>query len=237
MSTCGLRWLVGGLIMGTACGAAPSGPLNRAALRASHPRSIVALESATPRFEGTTSSSEVMLPLLVFGIAGGIAAVALSESDAKSRDLRGTKKVYDPAVPISDELIRRLSTRFSLEVRHPRKAHLVRPGAVVEVDDLAKQNEDVDLVLNVRTTAWGFTPVRFAYYGVNYDGAVSLIDTRIKAVIAEGRCLSVPVDTPEAPSYEELVANDAGLLKTMFHSLEDFCTEEYRTRVLGLYGK
>lgn len=127
------------------------------------------------------------------------------------------KRTYDPASVIRVELARALSKRFSLQI--------------------VEQHQIADLTLDVRTSQWGFKPVRMGHYGITYEGTLKLVDTRNKTVIAEGACLSLPVDSDDAPTYDELLANDAMILKASLSSLEEFCTTDYRTRILGLYGQ
>lgn len=72
------------------------------------------------------------------------------------------------------------------------------------------------------------------HYGVTYRGTLRLIDTRTRTLIAEGNCTSLPVDSTDAPDYEELLAHNARLLKAALTTLEQFCTDDYRTRILGV---
>jgi hypothetical protein len=63
---------------------------------------------------------------------------------------------------------------------------------------------------------------------------VRLIDARTGRVLAEGICSQHPV-TSDGPTYDQLLANDAVLLKQMLGSIAESCSDDYRKRILGLY--
>lgn len=253
----GVAWL------GAACASTttpPPGPLNRAALRASQPRSIVATNPPPAPFEGETSLGNA-LPF-VLGPVGW--ALRGDQANAEGEEVK-YKQVYDPAAAMRRELVNGLSKRFSLQIVEaeeikPRVVPVSVPPSVprdpeangepptspasrpityqpLPVAEVARLHGDVDLVLEIRTDQWGFAPVRLGHYGITYRGTLRLIDTRTRTLVAEGNCISLPVDSPDAPSYDELLAKNAMLLKAGLTSLEQFCTEDYRTRILGLYGQ
>lgn len=49
--------------------------------------------------------------------------------------------------------------------------------------------------------------------------------------------MSLPVDSPDAPNYDQMLANGAAIVRAVMKSLEDYCIEDYRKRILGLYGQ
>jgi len=180
----------------------------------SKPRHIVAVALQTRKFQGTTSGSGA---LAAFGLVG--VAIAAFNAETEGRAVQ-RKEVFDPAVAIRKDLVGRLAKRFALEIQNGKQA-----GAPT-----------ADLVLSVETSQWGFEPVRIGHYGITYDGTLTLVDSRSNAIVATGACTSRPVDTPDAPSYDELLANEAALLKEKLGALEDYCIDDYRKRILGLYG-
>jgi hypothetical protein len=62
-----------------------------------------------------------------------------------------------------------------------------------------------------------------------------LIDARQRVVIAAASCTSIPVDTPDMPTVGELLANDGALLRGALKEMAEYCSDDYRKRVLGLY--
>jgi hypothetical protein len=166
----------------------------------------------------------------LLGPLGALVGEELAKTDAKTMRAR---RLYDPADAITAVLMKGMAKRFTLQV--------VDTGGVLtkglSAGELSREFPGSDLVLDVRTTDWGFVPVRIGHYGVLYEGSLSLIDTRSKAVIAEGQCTGRPVDAGESPSYDELMANDAAVLKDKFRGIEEYCADDYRTRILGLFGQ
>jgi len=73
-------------------------------------------------------------------------------------------------------------------------------------------------------------------YAVRYYGTLQLIDNRTKTIVADGKCSSFLVDGKGIPTYSELVQDDAALLKEELQAAAEFCIDDYRTRILGLYG-
>jgi hypothetical protein len=207
---------------------ATPGPLNRAALRASHPRTILATLPPIPAFQGRTSQAEIAGALT--GLVGLIVTDRMAEAEGKKARAR---QILDPADLITAVLMRGLAKRYALQVLDAGNVETSGTSA----GELSREYASSDLVLDVRTSDWGFTPTRLGHYDIYYEGSVSLIDTRNKTVLAEGTCVSHPIDGEAAPSYEELMARDAALLKAKFRGLVMFCADDYRTRILGLYGQ
>jgi hypothetical protein len=223
------RTLVGGLLVLVA-GCAETDPgllvLNRSALRASKPRTLAIARAGAADFTAETSSAG--LAGAAFGPLGG--ALADSASRGRGEDLIRDRRLSDPALGISTALEQALAGRFSLQV-------VPDSGVVAEssVEGLIAQFRGADLILDVRTSQWGFVPTSMGRYGATYDGTMRLIDTRAGKVIAEGFCAFHPVPIDSAPTSDELLANGAEALKQMLSSITEVCADDYRTRILGLY--
>ena len=193
--------------------AGPSGlkPLDRPALRASQARTLAVVKTATPQFAASTSEGRIIGAF--FGAAGAVGEEAISGS--KGERLAREKRIADPAIDIGWSLAQSLMRKYSLQ--------------------FVKTSGQPDLVLEIATTDWGYRPTGLGRYGVTYDGRVRLVDTRTRAVVAEGVCSSHPMDGAEAPSHDELLRNDGATLKDLVRSIRDFCLRDYRTRIFGLY--
>jgi hypothetical protein len=217
------RLLPGLLVLVAGCAATPQ-TLNRSALRASNPRTLIAVRSPTPSFRAITSGDALLAalftpPLIALAIAaGGVGGSVIARSDA----------LEDPAVVISRRLAEALSRKYALRVL----------GSVIQAaspGDRAVQYRSADLVLEVRTSHWGFQPTAMGRYGATYDGTLTLIDMRTDTVLVEGVCSFHPVDTSDAPTRDDLLAGKGTVLKQMIQSIAEFCSDDYRTRILGLY--
>jgi hypothetical protein len=100
--------------------------------------------------------------------------------------------------------------------------------------ELARQYSGADLLLDVQTVNWGFAyfPTDWNNYRVIYSAKARLIDTKTRKVLAEGFCSRVPEKTDDAPSHEELLANQAARLKQELEAAADHCISEFRAKVL-----
>jgi hypothetical protein len=215
------------LLIAAACGRQGLLTLNRAALRASQPRTLAMALTETPAFSAETSQGRAVASL--FGLAGW--AIHDSVSQSSGQEMARRDGIDDPAVTIRGALAGALARRYSLEVERPRIWLLAEASA----QDVAAHYPDWDLVLEVRTSRWGFHPTSIGHYGVSYDGSMRLIDTRARAVLAEGICTSHPLGDDSAPSYDQLVANEGALVRSLVAGVTEFCLHDYRTRILGLY--
>jgi hypothetical protein len=225
--------MVVALLVGGCAGESPH-TLNRAALRATKPRTLVVLKSPTPQLVAWTPGQGVLIAL--FGPAGWGLAEATSRASGTSLTKRA--ELDDPTVAIASRLALALAKRFSLETSY--KDGVIRDGygAPLELtpERLAEAFPGSDLVLDVRTTDWGFHPTSMGdRYGATYDGTVRLVDTRTRAVLAEGICVFHPLDGSDGPTRDQLLAKNADVLKQQLTSITDFCADDYRTRILGLY--
>lgn len=198
-------------------------PLNPASLRASQPRTILASLPPIPPFG--TSGPKRARGLLSFAVSSG----SESSTDERGRTVR-SKGVGDPAEAISSALMAALVQRFGLKTLG--KGKLQTQGTSAE--DLSRQYQRADLVLDVRTSQWGIKPTSATRYAVFYEGSLRLVDTKRKAILAEGRCTVRPVKRPDDPSFDALIWDEAAILKQKLSGVIQSCVEEYRTRVLGL---
>jgi hypothetical protein len=68
---------------------------------------------------------------------------------------------------------------------------------------------------------------------VLYAVKVRLIDVHKAKVLAEGFCHRNDEDDPNPPTYDELTANKAELLKSRLRSDADACILELQQKLLG----
>ncbi len=139
--------------------------------------------------------------------------------------------VEDPAVAIADALSRALADQLSLPVRladNPLKS--TNPAAI------AKQYPGAGLLLDIQTFHWGlvFHPMDWDSYAVVYSVKMRLVDTSTGKLVAEGVCTRAPKHSADAPSYEELVDNNAAGLKERLKRSGEQCQEELKSKALGL---
>lgn len=178
-------------------------------------KSIVSTLSDKPDFFATTVNF------------GGLLG-ALVARDQGNRLVR-ENDISDPAGDMGKKLIKDLSDKYSLSV--------LSVGDIQESDDildLTKQYENADYILDVRTVGWGFSyfPTDWNNYWVVYRAKMRLIDVKSKELVAEGYCSTPMEETPQSPSYEELVSNGAVGIKEELQKAANDCLSQFKANLL-----
>lgn len=216
--------LIAVLLVGAAGCARPEYlPLNRAALRASQPRTILATRPPYPGFWKSYRARSSLWSEL------GVVGHGDPEAEAEGLRVRSLG-VGDPADMIAVVLLEGLLKRFALRVKHAGEPQTLGKSA----EELSREYQHTDLVLDVRTTRWGVSPTTATRYALFYQGRLRLIDTRRRAVVADGTCDVRPDHQPDDPSYDALMWNNATILKERLWKVIERCADDYRTRILGL---
>ncbi len=171
-----------------------------------------------PSFGATTAGKAS------FGLLGAAAMISAGNEIVKKN------AVEDPAGSIARELANSFATANAMTVV-PTEGVLAKGTNPAE---LARQYSGADLLLDVQTVNWGFAyfPTDWNNYRVIYSAKARLIDTKTRKVLAEGFCSRVPDKTDDAPSHEELLANQAARLKQELQVAADHCISEFRAKVL-----
>jgi hypothetical protein len=202
-------------------------PLDRPALRASQPRTLALVKTATPQFAAETSQGLIIASF--FNAVGSVVHAVASRSSGEA--LAHEKQIRDPAVDIGWALAQALKRKYALEFVKTSG----RSSQSASADDLSDEFGTADLVLEIGTSDWGFRPTGLGRYGVTYDGTVRLVDTRRRAVVAEGVCSSHPLPSQGAPDHDQLLKNHGAALKELVQSISEFCLRDYRMRIFGIY--
>ncbi|WP_288131759.1 hypothetical protein [Microbulbifer sp.] len=164
------------------------------------------------------------------GAFGALGAVAMISAGNK---LIAENDVEDPAGYIYDALSTELAKEYSLRLLEDTR--IETSGA--KLDELAAQVSDSRLLLDVRTTNWNFVyfPTTWNKYKVGYSAVLRLVDTSTKEVLAESMCSKFShEDSDTAPTYDELVGNNAAQLKQELHAAAEYCVGEFKANTLRL---
>ena len=182
-------------------------------------RTLVQSRYEKPSFSATRPSRAM------FGMIGAFAAI--SEGD----ELIATNKVEDPALAIGNELAKRIGKTYRTQIT---KTDTQADGD--GVDDLAKTYGPGNLLLDIRTINWSFVyfPTDWEHYRVIYSAKLRLIDTQTKEVLAEGFCSRVPENSDTAPTYDELIAQNAARLKKELQISAQHCIDFFARETLKL---
>lgn len=161
-----------------------------------------------------------------FAMIGAIAMIS------EGNRIIAANHVADPADQIARGLADVLKTS--------RGARIVAGSTSVAAEEPAVISAAVGpaakYVLDVQTMGWsfGYFPTDWTHYRVTYAARARLIDTTSKSVIAEGMCRHMPETNAGAPTHEQLLANDAALLKHELSLAATACVATLKTEMLAL---
>ena len=159
-----------------------------------------------------------------FALVG--AAVAISEGNRIIAD----NTVADPAVAIGERLAQVLESRYGMQF-----VPTAVPVASNDVATIAKAYGDkARYALDVETVNWStnYFVSDWSRYRVIYTAKARLIDLRGGAVVAEGFCKRIPESVADAPTYDELMADNAARLKQELGLGADACVESLQAEML-----
>jgi hypothetical protein len=170
-------------------------------------------------------SSTMALGAVAGGLIGG--AIMISAGNR----LVAENQIEDPALSIQRAVSANLEQAYQARAT-ARSAKLTDD----DVAQAARQNAGADLIVDVRTINWSFAyfPTAWTRYRVIYSARLRLIDVKRSQVIAEGLCSRVPDERPDAPTYEQLVADKAALLKRELNLAAEHCVRTFSTETLAI---
>jgi hypothetical protein len=161
----------------------------------------------------------------VFGMIGALAMTSAGN------DIIVNNQVPDPA----DEIARGLADALKTS----RGARITPGVADVTAEDpaaLSAAAGGANYILDGRTLGWsfGYFPTDWSHYRVMYTAKARLIDTASKSVVAQGNCSLTPDSNAGAPTYAELIANNAARLKQELSLAGGRCMARLKTEMLAL---
>ncbi|RZT10095.1 hypothetical protein SAMN05216319_1453 [Duganella sp. CF402] len=203
----------------TGC-AAPKMQLSANTSAALKDQSIVPTERKKPKFVAT---------------APGPAIALMTGADVKISDGNEIVKVYDIEDPAQS-----ISQRLLQELQSARSVRPVAPAVFVDSSDPEKLATSAKgaakYILDVETTYWSFLyfPADWKHYRIMYTADARLIDAESKKVVAESRCVRIPDATPTSPTYQELLDNQAQVLKNELKIAADACAKSFKAEMFSL---
>lgn len=202
------------------CATVNKQPITQAAVETLKGQSVAQTSRKMPDFAAVTPGKAA------FALLGALAMIAEGNS------IVANNKVADPADAIAAQLAAALSTAHGGKV--------VTPSVAVETDDAAQVAAKAGLaarfVLDVQTQNWslGYFPNDWSHYRVTYSAKARLIDTQSKAVVAEGFCRRMPETNTNAPTYDQLLADNAKVLKSELELAAESCVKSLRAEMLTI---
>jgi hypothetical protein len=159
---------------------------------------------------------------------GGIgAAAAASSGNAHIRN----SNVEDPAIAITDELLRYLSDKYLLRVIESDVAK-IKTGSAKKIAKRFKENSDY--VLDVQTVNWScmYRPLNWAKYYVIYSVKLRLIDISSGEKVAEGFYYWTTPKGYDYPSNHQLFRENAKELKYQLGIAKEEAIDLFKSKVL-----
>jgi hypothetical protein len=215
------RLTVVAVLLVPACGTTTLKP---GALKSRAGQTIGVVNGKPASFE-TARGSDGIGTGIMYSFTGlvGVAVLSLARAQTDEK-LFNAHPIVDPAPGVAEQVLQMLASGNSLVVKTPKP--------------LRKRDRfitwDTRLVLEVKTEAWGISAFRadWSRYHVGYALSVELRDERADKVLATGEChVPSPEDPTGAPTYDELLANEAILLKNKINDGATYCARRL-TRIL-----
>lgn len=219
--------IIAGVLIATLTGCATKTvPLTSNVGNAYRGKSITYSLHEKPSFSAMTAD-KAMLGGLGGAIGGAIGGASMT---SKGNKIISENEVPDPAEIIGATLVNDLATKYGLIVKQPN----VRSSSN-NMNAIALDYSDADLVLDVQTRSWGFAylPMDWNNYWISYTAKLRLIDTKTGDELATGSFAYDSRDNAEHPSYEQLVNNKAAGLKQELIKAQDQCILESRQRIFN----
>ena len=211
--------LVGALALaGCAATEMPLGDKADAQLR-NH--NVYMVKEAPPSFGAITASKGM------FAVVGAVAAHSAGGEMVRENGIE------DPAIIVEQRIVRHIHAKFGAK----------GVGRVLDYTEKDKPSGDEwnavagpnSVVVDVETRGWNFWyfAASFSRYRVGYSAVLRLIDGQSGQVLSQYICaVSAPDDSNAAPTYDEMMADRAALLKKMLAERADQCADEMIAKVL-----
>ncbi|GAB1261433.1 hypothetical protein [Aurantivibrio plasticivorans] len=182
-------------------------------------KTIVQSSYSKPDFTAMTAGKAA------FAAFGAIAMIAEGNSIVEENDIE------DPARYISNSLAEALVDQRGMK--------LVSSDFVSESDkvsDLVDNHPKADYILDYKTFGWmfGYYPADWSHYRVGYSGRLRVVDAAEKKVIAETLCSAGEGDDENPPTKDDLLENNAQLLKDYLQKAADNCVAVLASDILLL---
>ncbi|MCG8546275.1 MAG: hypothetical protein MJE12_18915 [Alphaproteobacteria bacterium] len=211
--------LVGAMVLaGCAATEMPLGDKGDAHLR-NH--NVYMVKEAPPSFGAITASK---------GMFAALGAVAAHSAGSEMVRENG---IEDPAIIVEQRIVRHIHAKFGAK----------GIGRVLDYTEKDKPSDGEwnavagpnSVIVDVETRGWNFWyfPATWTRYRVGYSAVLRLIDGETGQVLSQYTCgISAPDSADAAPTYDEMMADRAALLKKMLAERADQCADQMVSKVL-----
>lgn len=173
-----------------------------------------------PDFAAMTSTKAA------FALIGAV--VAISEGNK----LVAASNIDDPAAGISSALSLALQDRYGAQAVQPA----IKTNGEEIAQVVAAVGSAANYVVDVRTINWSlnYFATDWTHYRLIYSARARLIDTKTQQVVAEGLCKRIPETNEGAPTYDEMVGNNAARLKKELAVAAQTCVDSLKKDMLSI---
>ena len=182
-------------------------------------KSVATTRYETPDLAATTAGKAA------FGMVGAAGMIAAGNTIVRENE------IPDPAVTIGELLTSRaIANRGMTRVAADTVAAKDKPA------DLLATYPQADYLLDVKTFYWGFAyyPTDWSHYRVIYNARMRLIERATGTVVAETLCRTTQGDEANPPTRDQLLADEATLLKSYLDKSATQCADLLAREVLAM---
>ena len=212
-------------------------PLTEPELESLKSQTIVVVHRDASKFAlNTPGRAYGTLPLAAAGFFGSLADIGISSTRAHSagEKLLAEQGIEDPAISITRRLFEDLQSLGGFG--DLRLLEATQPVRLYQPADFKRLAPKGALVLDVRTTDWllSFIGGHWKRYRLFYEVRARLIDPwrDRELVIAKSKFYEKYKDSEEAPTLDQLLADDASLLKAKLQQATRKAMDELRSGLL-----
>jgi hypothetical protein len=209
---------LGCLLSLEACVSTRTTGVSNDSVSAMHGKSLAISQRTKPDFSAMTAGKAM------FGLLGAAAMISAGNKIIVDNNIE------DPAPFVADQLRQAMENKYGL---------VTAPGTMPLADStdtrkLASLYSAGDFVLDVQTVNWSFLyRPNLTHYRVLYSVKVRLIATHDSKLLAEAFCYRKDDDDNNPPTHDELLADQAALLKSKLHDHAAECAGELTNKLLG----
>ena len=195
---------------------------------AASPDSLPALQGQTltiVTYDQKTNFMQMTAGAAAFAAIGAIAAASRSAELVKEYDLE------NPSIRVAEKLTPVLSEKLKSSNLNP-VAHT--SDRAISTAGLAALAGNKGLVFDIVGGSQSvYFPTDWSHYRVLYAGAGRLVDASTGKVVAQSPCKFDSGEEMNPPTYDELYANNAALLKSKLQTVADACVGQMTQALFG----
>lgn len=141
--------------------------------------------------------------------------------------------IIDPALSVSSIMTSAVAAKLSSS-----STTFVRDAGDDSMAELSEVAHYKGNIFDVETITWrlGYFPLDESHYRVQYFARARLIDASAGRLIATSDCAYTSDNDHPSPTYNDLLANDAALLKQKLSAAAMKCTETFSRDLLTSQG-